>query len=113
MDGERLLERDHLGDVRQPGHAGDLPQERQETESLCGAVRTDCVEEVIDPAPAGNLGHPRGDVLAPVIDDLVGPQPLDKVAVVRGAGGDYLETGGLGQLHGEAADTAGATMDEN
>ena len=54
-----------------------------------------------------------GEVLHRVIDHLVGPERSHEVYVGAAAHGGNVRTEVLRQLHGEHAEAAGGSMDEN
>ena len=110
--GEQELRRDfrnHRSGAVNHDHRARMRDRRQQP-GIGGKIKLD---HGVDAAPAGQRHHPFADVLALVVDDVVGSSAPRELRLVLGAdGGDHRRTGGLGELHGVMADAAGAAGDQ-
>ena len=70
------------------------------------AVPADVEDQVVVPAAVG-------EVVAGVVDDMVGADRADQIHLRRAAHAGDVRAEGLGQLHGIAADAAGGADDQN
>src|SRR5262245_21516768 len=97
--------RDGRGAAR--GDEGGAPTRLEDRKRARGDIATDSLEHGV------HIGHDFGEVLLVVVDDLVGTEAGDVVAVGGTGRGDDVGADMFGELDGKARHSTGAALDEN